>query len=136
MDKLRLAVTILVGCFIAIGIWGIILVNNIILKIIMFIFAIICGLIMYLIIYYWYGKDYKCPFCNHRFCLVKTGEEIINKEYISVSINTNTKNKYGDIIGTQEQYVPGERITYRINKICTKCKQECYSICKREIPYI
>ena len=93
-------------------------------------------MVMYLIIYYWYGKDYKCPSCNKRFCLKKTGEEVAKRENVSVLVETNTRNKNGDVIGSQEQYVPGERITYRVNKICKKCGKGCYSTYRRDIPKV
>lgn len=51
----------------------------------------------------------------------KTGEEVVSKENVSVLVNTNTRNRKGEVVGSQEQYVPGERITYRVNKVCKKC---------------
>ena len=140
MNALRAFVTITVAFFIAVGIYGAFGsfgtngMNDILNRIVMFVFALICGMIMYLIVYYWYGKDHKCPSCNKRFCLKKTGEEVIKRENISVLVETKTKNRNGDVIGSQEQYVPGERVTYRINKVCKKCGKTCYSTYKQDIP--
>ena len=66
----------------------------------------------------------------------KTGEEVAKRENVSVLVETNTRNKNGDVIGSQEQYVPGERITYRVNKICKKCGKGCYSTYRRDIPKV
>lgn len=139
MNKLRLVVTIIVALFIVAGVCGILGMNGmdgIPERIVMFVFTLICSMVMYLIIYYWYGKDYKCPSCNKRFCLKKTGEEVAKRENVSVLVETNTRNKNGDVIGSQEQYVPGERITYRVNKICKKCGKGCYSTYRRDIPKV
>lgn len=140
MNKVRLVITIIVALFIVAGIWGALgmdtSVNSAQDRIMMLVFAVICSMIMYLIVYYWYGKDYKCPNCNKRFCLKKTGEEVIEKEQVSVLVNTNTRNRNGEVTGTQEQYVPGEKITYRINKVCKKCGKECYSLYTRNIPKV
>lgn len=87
-------------------------------------------------IYYWFGKDNRCPSCHKPFCLKKTGEEIVNKENVSVLVNTNTRNRKGEVVGSQEQYVPGERITYRVNKVCKKCGKSCYSTYRRDMPKV
>ena len=70
------------------------------------------------------------------FAWKKTGEEVAKRENVSVLVETNTRNKNGDVIGSQEQYVPGERITYRVNKICKKCGKGCYSTYRRDIPKV
>jgi hypothetical protein len=129
MNKLRLAITIIVALFIGASIYALMDISriDIIDIIIALIFICILSMIMYLIIYYWYGKDYKCPSCKKRFCIKKTGEEEVKRESVSVLVETNTKNRNGEIVGYQEQYVPGTRITYRINKICKKCGKKCYN---------
>lgn len=142
INKLRLGVTILVALFFIGGIGTLLGIGNdgvrmsILEKIVMFILVLILAGVMYLIIYYWYGKDYKCPSCNKPFCLQKTGEEIVSKENVSVLVNTNTRNRNGEVVGSQEQYVPGERITYRVSKVCKKCGKNCYSTCRRDIPRV
>ena len=82
------------------------------------------------------GKDNRCPSCNKPFCLKKTGEEVVSKENVSVLVNTNTRNRKGEVVGSQEQYVPGERITYRVNKVCKKCGKSCYSTYRKDIPKV
>lgn len=138
MNKVRITVTIIVALCIVTGIGGVLRMgmSDIRESLVSLVFTLIGVMVMYLIIYYWYGKDYKCPSCNKRFCLKKTGEEVEKRENVSVLIETNTKNRNGNIIGSQEQYVPGERITYRINKVCKKCGKGCYSTYRRDIPKI
>lgn len=140
MKKVRLFVTILVAIFIVGGICGVLgmvtVTGSFADRLACFIGILICGMIMYLIIYYWYGKNHKCPACKKRFCLKKTGEEIVGRENISVLVETRIRNKNGEVIGSQEQYVPGERITYRINKVCRKCGKSCYSTYERDVPKV
>ncbi|MFW5670123.1 MAG: hypothetical protein ACOCM4_12960 [Acetivibrio ethanolgignens] len=139
MNKVRLIVTIIVALLIVSGVCGVLGmngVNGIGERLGMLVATIIFGMIMYVIIYFWYGKDYKCPSCNKRFCLKKTGEEVASRENVSVLVETNTKNRNGEVVGSQEQYVPGERVTYRINKVCKKCGKACYSTYRRDIPKV
>ena len=141
MNKLRLGVTIFVAIFIVAGFCGVLGVSDfressILERIMYFVFALIGIGIMYVIIYYWYGKYNRCPSCNKPFCLKKTGEEVVSKENVSVLVNTNTRNRKGEVVGSQEQYVPGERITYRVNKVCKKCGKSCYSTYRKDIPKV
>lgn len=138
MKKVRLFVTIFVAIFIVGGVYEVLGTGtgSFADRLGGFICILICGMIMYLIIYYWYGKNHKCPACKKRFCLKKTGEEIVGRENISVLVETRTRNKNGEVIGSQEQYVPGERITYRINKVCRKCGKSCYSTYERDVPKV
>lgn len=97
---------------------------------------IILCMLLYVIIYYWYGKDYKCPSCNKRFCLKKESKEVVGKEAVSVLVQTNTRNRNGEVTGSQEQYVPGERITYRINYVCRKCGEKCQRMFTEDVPKV
>lgn len=129
LDKLRLIITGIVGLLIVGAVASFFTERNmsIITRIEMIVCVIVLGLIMYIIVYYWWGKDHKCPSCKKNFCLKKEGTSIVSKEAVSVLVETNTKNRNGDVIGTQEQYVPGERVTYRIDYICKKCGERCHS---------
>ena len=93
-------------------------------------------MLLYVIIYYWYGKEHKCLSCNKRFCLKKEGKEIIGRESVSVLVETNTRNRAGEVTGTQEQYVPGERTTYQINYVCKKCGERCHSTFSKDVPKV
>lgn len=141
MYKLRLAVTIIVALFIVAGIYGVLGISNVTNltiwdRFVNFIFTVISCLLMFLIVYFLYGKKYQCPSCNKRFCLKKTGEEVVKREDVFVAIEANTRNRNGEVIGSQEQYVPGERITYRVNKVCKKCGEGCYSTYRKDIPKV
>lgn len=140
MKRLRLGATVLVSMLIVGGIISIfdtLEQNKSIMDVITLILVVVVLLIiLYAIIYYWYGKDHKCPACNKRFCLKKEGKEIIGREAVSVRVETNTKNRNGEVIGTQEQYVPGERITYQVNYVCKKCGEQCYRTFSEDVPKV
>ena len=79
MNKLRLGVTIVVAMFIIAGICGVLGVDtfrgaSILERIMYFVFGLVGIGVMYIIIYYWFGKDNRCPSCHKPFCLKKTGE--------------------------------------------------------------
>ena len=132
----RLVVTITVASCFVVGICGVLEMNSIPEGVAALILTLICGMLIYLIVYYWYGKDYKCPSCNSWFCLKKTGEEVVKRENVSVPVRNKIRDESGYIIGSLEQYVPGERITYRLNMVCKKCGKRCYSTYKKDIPKI
>ena len=136
LDKIRLIVTIIVGLFV-LGAFGAAFTErnmSVPERIVMIVTGIVFCLLMYVIVYYWWGKDHKCPSCKKNFCLKKVGTEIIGKEDVSVLVETNTKNRNGDVIGTQEQYVPGERVTYCVNYVCKKCGEQCHSTYSKDNP--
>ena len=116
-SKPRLCTTIIIILFIAYGIYD----RFCIVQSFGGIVVLIC------VIYFWFGKDYKCPNCKRKFHLKKLNEVIIDKKDISVPIETYIKDSEGKIKYTSVQYVPGKRYTYRINKICKKCGEKCYS---------
>lgn len=116
-SKLRLYTTIIIVLFIVYGIYD----RFYIVQSFMGIGVLIC------IIYFWFGKDYKCPNCKKKFHLKKLNTIIIDKEDISVPIETPIKDSEGKTKYTSVQYVPGKRYTYRVNKICKKCGKKCYS---------
>ncbi|MBQ9119528.1 MAG: hypothetical protein IJY09_05670 [Lachnospiraceae bacterium] len=135
--KLRLAVTIFVIFFI-VALFAIIFGYdgtklNFIETLEMIAIIFIMLMVLYVIVYYWYGKDYKCPACNKRFCLKKEGKEVAGRESVSVLVKANTRNRDGEVIGTQEQYIPGERVTYKITYICRKCGARCHSAYSKDV---
>lgn len=97
--------------------------------------AVICGLI-FLIVYFWWGKDTKCPSCKKPFSVEKQGEEIINRRETYVPIKTNRWNNDGDVVGTSEQYVPGEIVTYKETFACKKCGHKTYKTHTKSIPNV
>ena len=142
MNKLRLGVTLVIAIIMIGCIMGVLGINDssnsltVVERIVMLIMFIVMALVMYVVIYYWYGKDNKCPSCKKRFCLKKDGEEIIDRQNVSVLVETNEKDRNGNVIGSQEQYVPGERITYRAYKICKKCGERCYTTHVKNVPTV
>ncbi len=140
MRKLRLGVTVFVALIIVsafANIFGFMGTTLGVMEIIgMIVIILIMSMLLYVIIYYWYGKEHKCPSCNKRFCLKKEGKEIIGRESVSVLVETNTRNRAGEVTGTQEQYVPGERTTYQINYVCKKCGERCHSTFSKDVPKV
>lgn len=140
MRKLRFGVTALVVFIIIGGIACIFDSSGTTLDVMeisgMIVIILIMSMLLYVIIYYWYGKEHKCPSCNKRYCLKKEGKEVVGREAVSVLVETNTRNRAGEVTGTQEQYVPGERTTYQINYVCKKCGERCYSTFSKEVPKV
>lgn len=141
LKKIRLIVTIIVALFLTSALMGVFGVGpdmnlGFIERLMMLVFAIIIGMVLYVIIYYWWGNEHKCPSCNKRFCLKKEGTQIQSKESISVLVETKTRNNDGDVTGTAEQYVPGERITYQVNYVCKKCGKKCHSTYRKDVPSV
>lgn len=58
---------------------------------------------------------------------------MIKCENIQILAEAKTKNKWGEVIGTQEQYVPGTRKTYHKSYICRKCGAVSYKTYSKDI---
>lgn len=129
---LRLVIASLVGLLIVIGVYGIVTSSSSSEKIAGGIITIICSMIMYVI--YLHGKENECPACKKKFSLKNTGEEIVKKDDIYMVVENKTKNRDGEVVGYQEQHIPGERVTYKINMICKNCGKTCCRIKKKDIP--
>ncbi len=84
-------------------------------------------LIAVLIIYYKLLKPTQCPHCKKFFALKELDTEEIGSADISVKVETARRDNDGNKVGTQEQYVPGKRITYRRNYECKKCGKETFT---------
>lgn len=102
-------------------------------KLGMLMFLIIQCLLLCVIVYYWYGSEHKCPSCNKRFCLKKESTDIIDKETISIPVENVIKDTSGNVIGTQEQYAPGRRITYQVNYVCKKCGAQSFTTYQKDL---
>lgn len=100
------------------------------------------GVILCCCIYFWFIKECKfikerkCPSCKKLFGLQEENTEVVNKEKVSVPVQTKMRNNNGEVFGTQEQYVPGERITYRVNYKCKECGEKCYRTYTKSVPYV
>ena len=79
---------------------------------------IVLAVVIYIVLV---GTAHKCPKCGKWFALKETAQEAVNEENVSVKVETNRKDNDGNVVGTQEQYVPGKRITYQVHYVCKKC---------------
>ena len=68
----------------------------------------------------------RCPSCKQFYALKKVGNEIVHREDISVLTKVNNYDNQGNRLGTQEQYIPGVRDTYRITYKCIFCGEKKY----------
>lgn len=93
-------------------------------------FLLVLGLILLL------GRNTRCPSCRKIFCLIIENETVVDRKQISVPVEAKIKNKAGEVTGTQEQYIPGERVTYKVHKVCKKCGHNVYSTYVKDKPYI
>ncbi len=73
------------------------------------------------ILYFCYGKQATCPSCKRILALKKTKEEVVGKEDITVLTETKMKDNHRNVVGTNEQYVPGIKTTYREYYTCKYC---------------
>lgn len=81
--------------------------------------------LVFLIIYFSLGAMYKCPYCKKRFTLKRLEKNLVSSERISILQEVKTRNRNGDIVGTQEQYIPGRRRVYEIHYVCKNCGHDC-----------
>ena len=72
LKKIRLGVTLFVILGIVAGIGNALGMTghsiSLLEKIGFIIMSVVFGALLFVIIYYWWGKDYKCQACNKRFC--------------------------------------------------------------------
>ena len=80
---------------------------------------------LFCIIYFGVGGKTKCPTCKKRFVLKQMGQTVIGVQNISVKVETKSRDNTGRVTGTNEQYVPGERRTFRVDYVCKKCGKGC-----------
>ncbi len=74
----------------------------------------------------------RCPYCKKAFAIKKVGKRYVGSDDISVKVKTNNYNRKGEVIGTQEQYIPGKRNNYRIIYKCEKCGKEKYRMVTKD----
>ena len=68
----------------------------------------------------------RCPYCKKFFVLKKVGVQDISKEKISVLVKVKRYDINDKECGTQEQYIPGTRISYEATYLCEKCGKKKY----------
>lgn len=75
----------------------------------------------------WDKFNMQCNSCKRWGALELVNTKILQEASIYVPIDTKKKNVKGEIIGTQEQYIPGKRIQYQDTYKCKNCgKTETY----------
>ena len=102
----------------------------------MIIFVAFIIFLAFLIIYFSLGAMYKCPTCKKRFALKRIEKELDRSERISILQEVKTRNRNGNVVGTQEQYIPGTRRTYEIHYVCKNCGEDCYRQYEKETPNV
>ncbi len=70
----------------------------------------------------------KCPHCKKCGTLVRMNETILSKEPVSKVEKQSVKDKAGNVVGTYEQRVYGERQTIEYTYKCSNCGE----LCKKE----
>lgn len=88
------------------------------IGILVLIFSLI---VVVLSIHLWGKFNTRCDTCKRMGALEWVTTKAIREDIISVPVETAHKNNRGDIIGTQDQYVPGKRIQYRDTYKCKYC---------------
>lgn len=113
--------------------WGIILLMffagvPIIFSVLSYkILAILCGIIVigFLLVMVLEDLHYtittRCPACKKYSGLKYVNTQLLNEERISVKVENATKDKYGNTIGTYEQYIPGKRKVFLETYKCKYC---------------
>lgn len=113
--------------------WGIILLMffagvPIIFSVLSYkILAILCGIIVigFLLVMVLEDLHYtittRCPACKKYSGLKYVNTQLLNEERISVKVENATKDKYGNTIGTYEQYIPGKRKVFLETYRCKYC---------------
>lgn len=71
-------------------------------------------------------KKNECPHCKALFTVEKEEVQRLGEESISVLVETKRRNNQGEVIGTQEQYIPGTRVRYKTFYLCEKCGSRQY----------
>ncbi|MCL2605292.1 MAG: hypothetical protein FWD90_12505 [Defluviitaleaceae bacterium] len=85
---------------------------------------IIVGFIIFLAIKYRWR--YRCKKCKKFFTIQKKATYLDKTENISVIVETERRDLQGNIIGTQDQYIPGQRKRYKTPYICKHCGYDIY----------
>lgn len=71
--------------------------------------------------HFWRRFNTRCDTCKRFGALEFVKTKALREESISILVDMKQKNLKGDIIGTQEQYIPGKRIEYEDMYKCKYC---------------
>ena len=67
---------------------------------------------------------YRCKTCKKYFAMKNKSETIVKKENIMVKVVNEHKDRYGDLIKTEGQHIPGTRNHYDRLYCCKYCSSE------------
>jgi hypothetical protein len=87
------------------------------------------GIPVLAILFFFVHKAYsmKCPICKKWGALQEIKTYEIGRNDISIKVENEIKDNGSNVTGTQEQYIPGVRITYQTEYCCQKCGATSYS---------
>lgn len=71
--------------------------------------------------YFWRKFNTQCDTCKRMGALKFANTKALREEAISICVEMKQKNARGEVIGTQEQYIPGKRIEYQDAYRCKYC---------------
>lgn len=80
-----------------------------------------CAVVILLSFWLWKRYDAKCPGCKRWAALQRTKTDILRQEDIHVLRQTTQRDRYGEVTGTAEQYIPGKRNTLQDTYKCRYC---------------
>lgn len=63
----------------------------------------------------------KCNSCGKMFAMRKRDTKLTKKEDISILVELKEKDAGGNVTGTKEEYIPGERRFYKTTYVCKYC---------------
>lgn len=66
----------------------------------------------------------RCRNCKKLFAMQKAEKYVTKTETISMLVELKKRNNYGQVYGTDEQYIPGTRTTYETVYRCKYCGHE------------
>jgi heme/copper-type cytochrome/quinol oxidase subunit 2 len=69
----------------------------------------------------WKRWNARCHVCKRWNALELTKTETLKQEDISVCVEVERRNSNREVVGTQDQYIPGKRKTYRDTYKCKYC---------------
>lgn len=97
------------------------------------VFLIVMYILSIIVLIINFGYKRRCPSCYKWFSMKWSGDKLVKCEDIQIKTEVKTKNSRGEVIGTQEQYIPGTRKFYQKNYICRKCGETSYDTYSKDV---
>ena len=86
-----------------------------------FIYLAIIAIILYTV---YPGYKNKCKACGRWYAMKITDEEVVDRVRASVKKTTKERNSKGEVIRTNEVYIPATKTKYLVTEICKHCGHE------------